>query len=83
MTASRGYDHRGHCLIFEHNTLGELGKIVLSKMRDDQMLLQAELYQGQAEVESPLVKQKKQVFEQIVATINNRFNENFSEETSP
>jgi len=28
-------------------------------------------------------KQKKQVFEQIVATVNNCFNENFSEETSP
>jgi hypothetical protein len=42
--ASRGYDHRGHCLIFEHNTLGELGKIVLSKMHDGQMLIQAELY---------------------------------------
>src|SRR5947209_14391338 len=83
VTASRGYDHRGHCLIFEHNTLGELGKIVLSKMRDGQMLLQAELYKGQADVESPLVKQKKQVFEQVVATVNNCFNENFSKETSP
>jgi hypothetical protein len=29
VTASKGYDHRGHCTIFEHNTLGELGKIVL------------------------------------------------------
>jgi len=67
--ASRGYDHRGHCLIFEHETLGELGKIVLSKIRDNQMLLQAELYQGQADVTSQLVKQKKQVFEQIVATV--------------
>ena len=83
VTASRGYDHRGHCLIFEHNTLGELGKIVLSKIRDGQMLLQAELYKGQAEVESPLVKQKKQVFEQVVAAVNNCFNENFSKETSP
>ena len=82
VTASRGYDHRGHCLIFEHNTLGELGRIVLSKIRDGQMLLQAELYQGQAAVESPLVQQKKQVFEQVVATVNNCFNENFSEETS-
>jgi hypothetical protein len=56
---------------------------VLSKIRDGQMLLQAELYKGQAEVESPLVKQKKQVFEQVVATVNNCFNENFSKETSP
>ena len=83
VTASRGYDHRGHCLIFEHNTLGGLGKIVLSKIRDNQMLLQAELYKGQADVESPLVKQKKQVFEQVVATVNSCFIENFSKETSP
>jgi len=77
VTASRGYDHRGHCLIFEHNTLGELGKIVLSKIRDDQMLLQAELYKGQGNVASPLVQKKRDVFEQVVATVNNCFNENF------
>jgi hypothetical protein len=83
VTASRGYDHRGHCLIFAHNTLGELGKIVLINMRDDHMLLQAEIYQGQAEVESSRVQQKKHVFDQVVATVNNCFNANFSEETSP
>src|SRR5262244_1937274 len=44
--ASRGYDHRGHCLIFEHNTLGEVGKIVLIKIREGKMLLQAELFKG-------------------------------------
>jgi hypothetical protein len=83
VTASRGYDHRGHCLIFEHHTLGELGKIVLIEMRDGQILLQAELYQGQADVESPPAKQKEQVFQQVVAIVTNCFNENFSEETSP
>jgi hypothetical protein len=83
VTASRGYDHRGHCLIFAHNALGELGKIVLITMHDNQMLLQAELYQGQAEVESPRVQQKKHVFDQVVATVNNCFNAHFSGETSP
>jgi hypothetical protein len=77
VTASRGYDHRGHCLIFEHETLGELGKIVLMKIHDGKMLLQAELYKGQGNVEAPLVKKKKQVFEQVVATVNNCFTENF------
>jgi hypothetical protein len=43
VTASRGYDHRGHCLIFDHKTLGELGKIVLIKIHDGKMLIQAEL----------------------------------------
>src|SRR5215831_5260918 len=77
--ASRGYDHRGHCLIFEHNTLGELGKIVLIKIREGKMLLQAELYKGQDDMEASLAQKKQHVFEHIVATVNNRFDENFPE----
>ena len=77
VTASRGYDHRGHCLIFNHKTLGELGKIVLIKIHEGQMLIQAELYKGQGNLNSPLVKKKRDVFEKIVATVNNSFNENF------
>jgi len=77
VTASRGYDHRGHCLIFEHNTLGELGKIVLIKIQDGKMLIQAELYKGQENLKSPLVRKKRDVFEKVVATVNNCFNENF------
>jgi hypothetical protein len=77
--AARGYDHRGHCLVFEHNTLGALGKIVLSKIHDGKMLIQAELYKGQGNVAPPLVQKKKQVFEQVVATVNECFNENFPE----
>src|SRR6266446_4094531 len=59
VSASRGYDQRGHCLIFEHNTLGELGKVVLIKIREGRMLLQAELYKGQDNVEAPLEQKKK------------------------
>ena len=77
VSASRGYDHRGHCLIFEHKTLGELGKIVLSNMQDGHMLLQAEIYKGQENEESPLVQKKKDVFGKIVATVNKAFDENF------
>src|SRR6266849_5177433 len=77
--ASRGYDHRGHCLLFEHETLGELGKIVLMKLNERKMLLQAELYKGQDDMEASLVEKKKHVFEQVVATVNNRFDENFPE----
>ena len=79
VTAARGYDHRGHCVLFEHETLGELGKIVLMKMHEGKMLLQAELCEGQDGEESPLVKQKKHVFEQVVATVNNCFDENVPE----
>ena len=75
--AVRGYDHRGHCLNFEHDTLGELGKIVLIKIREGQMFMQAELFKGQEDVNSPLLKQKQQVFEHVVATVNECFNENF------
>ncbi len=75
--ASRGYDHRGHCLLFEHNTLGELGKIVLIKLNEGRMLIQAELYKGQENVEVPLVQKKKKVFAKVVATVNNCFDENF------
>ena len=77
VTASRGYDHRGHCLIFEHTTLGALGKIVLIKIREGKMLLQAELFKGPDDMEASLVQKKQHVFEQIVATVNNRFDENF------
>jgi hypothetical protein len=77
VTASRGYDHRGHCLIFEHNILGELGKIVLINIREGKMLLQAEIYKGPDDMPALLVQKKQHVFEQIVTTVNNRFDENF------
>lgn len=77
--AVRGYDHRGHCLIFEHYTLGELGKIVLIKIREGKTLIQAEIYQGQEPENSPLLQKKKHVFKQVVETVNNRFDENFPE----
>jgi hypothetical protein len=79
VTASRGYDHRGHCVIFEHNTLGQLGKIVLINIREGKMLIQSELYKGPDDMPALLVEKKKHVFEQVVATVNNRFDENFPE----
>src|SRR2546428_6557073 len=79
VTAARGYDHRGHCVLFAHETLGELGKIVIMKIPEGKMVLQAELCKGQDREESPLIKQKKHVFEQVVATVNNCFDENLPE----
>jgi hypothetical protein len=79
VTASRGYDHRGHCLLFEDKTLGELGRIVLIKIREGKMLIQAELFKGQENLEAPLVQKKKKVFEKVVATVDSCFNENFPE----
>jgi hypothetical protein len=77
VTAARGYDHRGHCLIFAHETLGELGKIVLINIREGKMLLQAEICKAPDDRPAPLVQKKQHVFEQIVTTVNNRFDENF------
>src|SRR5205807_306223 len=66
VTAARGYDHRGHCVLFAHETLGELGKIVVMKIHEGKMVLQAEVCKGQGSEESPLITQKKHVFEQVV-----------------
>ena len=79
VTASRGYDHRGQCYNFEHKTLGELGRIVMVKIRDEQMLMQAEIYKGQEDLKSPLVQKKKKVFEKVVRTISDCFDENLPE----
>jgi hypothetical protein len=76
VTAARGYDHRGHCVLFEHETLGKLGKIVLINIHEGKMVIQAELFKGQDSEGSPLIKQKKHIFEQVVATVHNCFDEN-------
>jgi len=75
VVTSRGYDHRGHCLVLDHHTLGEIGKIVLIKDDDGQMLMQAELCTGQRNLQDALVKQKSEIFEAVVSTVNNWFDE--------
>ena len=77
VTTSSGYDHRGHCYVFEHKTLGMLGRIVLSQIREQEMLLQPELYQGQDKPDSTTAKKKKALFEKVVATVNAGFERNF------
>lgn len=74
VTASSGYDHRGLCYVFEHKKFGELGKIVLIKLNEQEMLMQAELHQGQEKQESTVAKKKKEIFEKVVTTINACFN---------
>jgi hypothetical protein len=71
VTVSSGYDHRGHCYTFEHKKLGELGKIVFIQVREQKMLMQAELYNGQEKQESTLAKKK--IFEKVITTINGCF----------
>jgi hypothetical protein len=50
VTTSSGYDHRGLCYVFEHKKFGELGRIVLIKLNEQEMLMQAELYQGRVQL---------------------------------
>ncbi len=70
VTASSGYDHRGLCYVFDHQTLGELGRIVMIKAGEQEMLMQADLYVGQETPESAIVKKKTAIFEEVVATVN-------------
>ena len=78
VTTTRGYDHRGHCYVYTHKTIGELGRILLIKM-GEKTLLQAEIYTDQEPMDSPRMKRKKKVFEQIVKTVAACFEENFPE----
>ena len=77
VNASRGYDHRGHCYVFAHETLGELGRIVVINLQAGKTVLQAELFTGQAALAAALVQKKKKIFGQIVTTVNTCFDENF------
>ena len=77
VTASSGYDHRGHCYVFEHKKLGELGRIVLIQVREQEMLIQAELCKGQEKQGSTTAKKQKAIFEKVVATVNAGFDGNF------
>ena len=74
VTASSGYDHRGLCYVFDHKKLGELGRIVMIKAGEQEMLMQVDLYIGEEKPESPIVKKKKAIFGEVVATISACFN---------
>jgi hypothetical protein len=73
--ASRGYDHRGQCLILDHPILGEIGKIVLINIRDGQMLIQPELYTERSNLQDSLLKQKREILKTVVSSVNNCFDE--------
>jgi hypothetical protein len=54
-----------------------LGKLVLIKVREQETVIQAEIYKGQEEQDSTTTKKKLAIFERLVGTINACFNENF------
>ena len=70
---------RGACLAFEHETLGELGKIVLIKLSEENVLIQADIHIGRGPADTPTSRRKRRLFEQIVKRVNDGFQENFPE----
>ncbi len=79
VTASRGYDQRGHCLTFSHETLGELGKIVLIPVGENRTMIHADFLLASEDPNSPSAKNRMDVFEKVVAVVNGGFLENFPE----
>lgn len=77
VTAAAGYDHRGHCVTFEHDTLGELGRIVVSDLPDKETLIQSEFCLGKDAPDSPRVKEKQRLFGEVVAIVHQAFEGNF------
>lgn len=65
VVAKRGYDHRGHCIAFEHANLGELGRIILTDIDGESFLMQAEITKGKLET----FDRRQKVFEEIVSII--------------
>jgi len=64
VSARKGYDHRGRCYAFEHETLGDLGKIILIDIEGSTQI-EADLCIGNSE-KSP---EKKEMFEEIISTV--------------
>lgn len=64
VVAKPSYDHRGHCIAFVHETLGDLGKIVLSEIGAE-TLMESELSKENAEH----LGKKQKVMEEIIAVI--------------
>jgi hypothetical protein len=77
VSALQGYDQRGHCVTFEHETLGYLGRIVLERISDGKMLLQSELFRGEEGEDASIAQERQRLFEQAVATISGFFEDNF------
>jgi hypothetical protein len=77
--AAAGYDHRGHCVTFAHDTLGELGRIIVIGLPDGEMLIQSEFCLGQDAPDSPAAKRRQRLFEEVAAIIHRGFGENFPE----
>lgn len=75
VVATRGYDHRGHCMAFEHETLGDLGKIVLTDIAGDKLLMHADLTKGNAQT----LDKRKKVFEDIISLVEVRLRDRLAE----
>ena len=59
------YDHRGHCIAFEHETLGELGKVIVAFIENDITLMVTEFSKENPETSN----EKQKVLEEVIAII--------------
>jgi hypothetical protein len=59
--------------VFKHKKFGELGRLVLSQVREQEMLMNAEIYKGNENPESAAAKKKREIFEKVVATVSAAF----------
>jgi len=73
VTVSSGYDHRGLCYVFQHRKLGEVGRIVFSQIAEQEMLLEAEIYNGPEKPDSAAAKRRREIFEKVVSAVSARF----------
>lgn len=65
VTAQRSYDHRGYCIAFHHKTLGDIGKLILSDTRQDNLQMEVEL----CVANTSKLEQKKKVLHDIISVI--------------
>lgn len=66
----RSYDHRGHSMLFEHDKLGELGRIVLIDLDDGDLKLEVELSKDNPETFNKKQKLLEEIMSIVEADIN-------------
>lgn len=69
VNARISYDHRGHCIAFDHESLGELGRIILVGQDDNKMLMHVEV----STLNSVTLADRQEVLEEIISMISSRF----------
>ena len=67
--AKQSYDHRGHCIGFEDQRLGYVGRVILINQGDDQVKLEYEFSND----DPMLTNQKKTLMHEIITSVQDGF----------